>query len=122
MHIKFNGENFLCEIIGTWPVRSNHSEKRNGVHMCQIKPDETRNVLILLSGMHIHIWEPEGRKDVIFNLDFAITLLIWIFSSTSHEPSLNRRSCLSLSPTTNNQRSRSRWDICHFPLVPFSQL
>lgn len=62
--------------------------------MCQIKPNETRNVLVLLLSTHIHIWEPEGRKGVIFNLDFATTLLIWIFSSTYHEPSLNRRSCL----------------------------
>ena len=82
MHIKFNIENFHCEIIGTWPERSNYSEKKNGVHMYRIKPDETRSVLILLSSMHIHIWEPEGRKGVIFNLDFTTTLLIWIFSST----------------------------------------
>lgn len=41
--------------------RSNHTEKRNCVHMCQIKPDETRDVLIPLSSVHIHTWEPEGR-------------------------------------------------------------
>lgn len=69
-----------------------------GIHMCQIKPDETRNVLILLSSMHIHIWEPERRKGVIFNLDYATTLLIWIFSSTYYEPSLNRRSCFCTFP------------------------
>lgn len=67
--------------------------------MCQIKPDETGDVLILLSSTHTHICDPERRRGVIFNLDFVTTLpfLIWIFSST-YGPSLNRRShvCTSL--------------------------
>ena len=105
--------------------RNNHIEKRNSVYMCQIKPDETRDVLIPLSSVHTHTWEPEGRKAVIFNLGFATTFpfLIWIFSSTYHGPSLNRRSCFhTFPPKWNNQRSRSRRNICHFPLVSLSQL
>lgn len=80
--------------------RSSHTEKRNCVHMCQIRPDETRDVLIALSSVHIHTWEPVGKKGVIFNLGFATTFpfLIWIFLSTYHGPSLNGRSCLCTFP------------------------
>lgn len=61
--------------------RSHYTKRINCTHMCQIKPDETRDVLIPQSTTHIHTWDPEGRKGVIFNLDFATTLpfLIWIF-------------------------------------------
>lgn len=64
------------------PGQRGHCPKRiNCTHMCQIKPNENRDVLILQSTTHIHTWDPEGRKGVIFNLDFATTLpfLIWIF-------------------------------------------
>lgn len=76
--------------------RSNQIQTKNCIHVCQIKPDETKDVLILLSSMHSYTWESEWRKGVIFNLDFAITLpfLIWLFFSTYHGPSLNWRSFL----------------------------
>lgn len=105
--------------------RSNHFEKRNCVHTCYIKLDETRDVLIPLSSTYIHTWEPEWCKRIIFNLDFEeiLPFLIWMLSSTYHGPSLNRISCFcTFLSKFNNQRSRCRWDICHIPLVPLSQL
>lgn len=48
--------------------RCKQTEKRNGAHMCQVKPRETRDVFILIKHAYPHVEILRGTG-VIFNLD-----------------------------------------------------